>query len=376
MSKRRKPRVSRQARSGKSKADNKSKSLVGEFNAACTELLSSPIEKIHHDLHKENVTDKRFHEAEEFIRACECVALWRLKQGQLSEDAGFYLAELAARIAESIAKLTEARDIMLARGLPPIVETMKRAESLFGGKFDNRITKRLSIGDILDLKEQRPIELIQMFAALHPDWAELCGIEDGATLLRQPEAELRRLLLSEETWIIVRTQGNLRRLRRLLLSKETWTGTRKGRRFEEKRKHRLAEVIEQAHAIRQMQSPNINCFVEHLWQGRLWSGPNATFEDCAWPTRPPRGDVTAWMKLIMPYLKRVTSNDAKKLRVFRDMLAWRCCLSDGQQIDFDRGARLATASPADIWSQVGAEIRSAWIRMEKQARKQVSENPA
>jgi hypothetical protein len=314
--------------------------------------LLGPIEKIHHDLHEENVTAERYHQAEEFIRACECVAVWRLKQGRLPGDASHYLAELVARLAETVRTLTEADDIMLARRLPPTVAVMRRAESVFGKKLTNEITEQLPIEEIL--KEHRAIDLIQMFAALHPDWAELCGIEDGEKLLQQPENELRELLMS----------------------KETWTGTRNGVEFEEKRKHRLAQLIEQAQAIREMQQPNINCFVEHLRQGRLWSGPNGTYEDCPWPTRPPREDVPAWMALIMPYLKTVTNNDATKLGVFRYMIAARSYCFDGEKFDATKGKRLAEARPSDIWNQVRAEIQKAWIRMEKQARKPVFEKSA
>ena len=321
------------------------------MNAACTKVLSSPIEKIHHDLHLENISADRLHHAEEFVRACECVGLWRLKQGQRSDTAGFYLGELAKNLAVSVLRLAEAGDIMLARNLPPIVAAMQRAESVYGKKLTNEITGRLPIEELL--KKHRAIELIQMFAALHADWAKLCGIEDGEKLLRQPEEKLRELLLSEEEWVSVGGEQE----------------------DVEKRKHRLAQVIERMQAIREMQQPGINLFVEHLWQGRLWS--NGRFEDCAWPTRPPRKEVTAWMKLIMHYLKRVTNDDPMKLTVFQYMIAARTCIHDGQRIDTTHGARLATApNPSDIWNQVGAEIRKAWIRMEKQARKPVSEKPA
>jgi hypothetical protein len=321
------------------------------LHAAYSDSLG-PIEKIHHDLHKENVTAKRFHDAEEFIRACQCVALWKLNQGELSGDAGHYLAELAVRIAQSIRALTETGDIMLARRLPPAVEIMRHAESVFGKKLTNEVTERLPIEEIL--KEHRAIDLIQMFAALHPDWAELCGIQDPQAFLKRPEEELRQLLLSEETW----------------------TGTRSGIEFMEKRKHRLAQLIEQVQAIREMHQPNVNCFVEHLWRARLWSGPNATYEECNWSSRPPREDVAAWMKLIMPYLKRVTGNDAMKLGVFRYMIAARAYCHDGEKFDVEQGTRLAVARPSDIWNQVRAEIRKAWIRMEIQARKPVLEKPA
>lgn len=316
--------------------------------AARKERQLGPIEQVRHNSYTTNVTPECLHQAEEFIRACECVAAWRLKKGERSEDAGFYLAKLATSIAVSLRKLTEAGDIMLARRLPPIIATMQQAESVFGKKLTNEVTKRLLIQDIL--KEHRATELIQMFAALHPDWAEVCGIEDGEKLLKQPESELRQLLLSEETWPVTSNEIEI----------------------EEKRKHRLAELIERAQAIREMQQPNINCFVEHLWQGRLWSGPNRTFEDCPWPVRPPRNDVTAWMALIMPFLKKVTNHDAMKLGVFRYMVASRTYVYDGEQLDSGQGARLAAANPSDIWSQVGAEIRKALIRMEKQARKPVS----
>lgn len=309
------------------------------------------IAKRHHDLHVKTITLERFLQAQEFIQACGHVGLWRLMQGQMSGKASFYLVQLAREISASSQTLIGAGDVYLARKLPPIVEQMRRAESVFKKKVTNEITKRLTIEDILNLQSHQPIELIRMVAALHPDWAELCGVEDGEKLLRLPKDELRRLLLNEKTRTL----------------------TRNGVKVEEKGKHRLAEFIEDEYETLEMQGSNINYFVENLWGGRLWSGPNATFEDCDWPTQPQRKDVTAWMKLIMPHLKKVTNNDPMKLGVFQHMLAARCSVYDGQSIDSDKGARLATAPhPSDIWSQVGAEIRKAWIRLEKLARKPVS----
>ena len=311
-----------------------------------------PIEKIHHDLHGANVTAENFHHAEKFIRSCECVALWRLKQGQRPETASSHLAELAARIAHSIHRLTEAGDVMLARRLPPVVEIMQRAENVFGKKLTNKVTERVPIEKLL--KKHRAIDLIQMFAALHPDWAEWCGVQNPQEFLKRPEKQLHRLLLSEETW----------------------TRTCDGVEFVEKRKHRLAELIERMQAIREMHQRNVNCFVEHLWRGRLWSGPNGTYEDCNWSTHPPRADVAAWMKLIVPHLKSITGNDAMKLSVFQYMIATRAYCHDGERFDAEHGTRLTAANPADIWNQVGAEIRKAWIRMAKQARKPVLKKPA
>src|SRR5262245_14046172 len=116
-----------------------------------------PIEKVHHDLHRPNVTRELFHQAERFIRACECVGVWRLKSGERSAEAGFYLAELAARIVESLRALIESGDIMLARKLPPLVAATQRAEAVYGMALTNQITKRRPIEELL--KEHRPIEL-------------------------------------------------------------------------------------------------------------------------------------------------------------------------------------------------------------------------
>lgn len=334
------------------KVESATKSPVMKMERFPEDDSIGTVEEMEHHINEEHVTAEAAEHALRFAGACESVGKWRLMQGQLPADASHYLAELAKQIAISVLMLVEAGDVMLARQLPAIVETLRRAESVFGRKLTPTIEKNLPMVEIL--KEHHPLELIQMFAALHPDWAKLCGIDEPHGLLAKPEEELRQLLLSEETW----------------------RGTRDGVEFEERRKHRLAQLIEQAQAIREMQQPNINCFVEHLWQGRLWSGPNGTYEDCGWPMRPSREDVPAWMALIMPYLKRVTNNDATKLGVFRYMIAARSYCFDGQQFDSAKGTRLTTARPSDIWSQVGAEIRKAWIRMEKQARKPVSEKAA
>ena len=73
------------------------------------------VEKIEHDLKIGHVTAERFRFAQEFIRACEKVGAWQLKQGELTDDAGFYIGELASELALITAGLIERGDLMLAR---------------------------------------------------------------------------------------------------------------------------------------------------------------------------------------------------------------------------------------------------------------------
>jgi hypothetical protein len=312
-----------------------------------------PIEKLRHDLNAEYVTPDAFLQAQKFVAGCLAIAESKLKKGEQSGHASTYLAELAAQLAEAMVALTQAGDIMLARRLPSIVARMQAAEAVFGDKLTPVIVKRRSIDQLLE--QRRPRELINAVAALYPDWARVCGIPDPKAFLARPEHELRELLLANRS------------------TERGRHGTDAG-----EWQHPLAQMIERFWAVREMHQPNVNCFVEHLLRGRLWSGPNGTYEAVKWPRRPDRQNVAAWMGLIMPYLKQVTDGDATKLGVFRDMIAARNHCFDGERTSDarTRGTRLAEASASDIWNQVGAEIRKALQRMAKQARKPLSRKPA
>ncbi len=84
-------------------------------------------EQVGHDLHLGQVNAEGFRSARDFIRACEKVGVWRLKQGELPADAGFYIGEPAEELAQTTRTLIERGDVMLARQLPPIAEILHRA---------------------------------------------------------------------------------------------------------------------------------------------------------------------------------------------------------------------------------------------------------
>lgn len=301
------------------------------------EYMAGPIERIEHDLSVEHVTPEEFRSAQQFVRACEKTGAWRLKQGELTDDAGFYVAELARELAQSIARLIEEGDLMLARRLPPIVEILQRAVNAYGSKITGRVEKRLSIGEIL--KKRKARALLQMVSALHPDWETLLHIPNRREIESLSEEKLRELLLSKERWFHER-DGTVE-----------WRG------------HRLAEVIENIIAIREAENENINLFVEHLWRGWFWGGPKRTFTKCDWHGKenlPERDDVRVWMKIIMPFLRRETDGDAMKLAVFANLLASRRYVYAGGEVT---GGRLAGDSTTYIWNQVENRIRKAWRTM-------------
>jgi hypothetical protein len=315
------------------------------------QYITGPIERLEHDLNQKQVTSDRYWAAKEFIHACEKVGVWRLKRGKPSGDAAHHLAFLASEIAGSIRVLIEQGDVMLARKLPAVVEILQRAMQVYGSKITGRVTKRLSIEQIL--KKYKARDLLETLSALDSDWETVLHIPNRREIESLPEEKLQQLLLKKECWVLQRG----------------------GNRIEESRNHPIAEVIENIIAVREDENANINLFVEQLWRGWLWglgpdeSGakPGAIFLKADWHRKkdlPAREDVRACMKLVMPFLKKVTGGDPMRLEVFRHMLAARRRVFAGK--------RLADDKPEYIWNQIENRIRKAWVTMAKRARKRNS----
>ena len=334
-----------------------------------SEWLAGPVERLEHDVNLEHVTNDGYWAAENFIRACEGVAVWRLMQGELSGDAGHHIHFLARALAHSVRVLIERGDVMLARQLPPIVEELQRAMQQFGPKITGRVSKRLSIDQIL--KKHRARELLAMLSALHPDW-HVVVLHIYHRQIRQLPEDKRHAILLRKRRIIESFPEE--RLEALLLSEERFEGWKDGQRYEERRKHGIAEIIENIIAMRDAENENINLFIEHLWRGRLWSlgpdksgtTPGKTWVAAPWQAKkklPKRNNVRAWLKIVMPFLKEVTGGDAMRLDVFEHMLAARRFVyHDASGLGH---GRLATDSPKAIWNQVETEIRKAWGTMAK-----------
>jgi len=323
-------------------------------------------EKLEHDFNIEHVTAERFSSAEKFIRACEKVGVWQLKRNELTVDAGFYIGELAREVAQTIHALIKQGDVMLARRLPPVVELLQDALKVYGQKVTGRVTKHLSIAQLL--KKHKARELLAMLSALHPDWHYLLLHIYHPRIRELPEDKRREIQLRKRRKIETFPEE---KLRALLLSKERFVGWHAGKRTEEWRKHGMAEIIENIIAVREGENENINLFVEQLWRGWLWGGPGPTFVKCDWHGKnslPARDDVRAWMKVVMPFLRRVTGDNAMKLGVFDHMLAARRSVFAGE--------RLADDKQGYIWNQVENRISKAWVTMTKRARKRNSEKSA
>jgi len=310
-------------------------------------VVPPPAEQLEHDLNVKHVTDEGFVAAKKFIHACEKVGAWRLKQGQLTEDAGFYAGELGIAIARHLHALVAQGDIMLARKLPVIVEILETAMKVYGSRFTGAFPQKITIEQLL--KKHKAHDLVAMVTALYPQWEKI-GIPNQAKIEALPEAELSALLVSKELWVHEHEE----------------------QRTEEQRAHRLAELIENMVAVRETEAARINLFVEHLWQGRLWglgpdkagTQPGRDFIENIWQGQkdlPPVEDTQAWMKLVMPYLKEVTGGDVMRLNAFTHLLAARKFVyHDASGKGY---GRLATDSPKRIWNQIETEIRKVWVTM-------------
>jgi hypothetical protein len=340
----------------KSPVDPSAQESAQKLDAYFRAYFAGPKERVEHDLSIEHVTNDNYWSAKKFIHACEKVGVWRLKQGELTNDAGLHLAHLAWEIAESIRVLIGQGDLLLARQLPPVVEVLQDTLKVYGSKVTGRVTKRLSIEQLL--KKYKARELLAMLSALHPDWHCLLLHIYHPKIQKLPE----------------------KRLRELILSKERFIGWKNGKRTEEYRKHGLAEILENVFAVREGENENINLFVEHLWQGRLWSlgddksgsKPGKTYVTADWPglkDLPARDNVRAWMEIVMPFLRRITQDDAMRLSVFEHLIAMRKAVYVREK-DSDR--RLADDKTDYIWNQVRTRIAQAWKTMASRASKRNS----
>ncbi len=306
-----------------------------------------------HDDNLDKLTDNNFHACRKLIRAYEKVGVWRLQQGAFSDDAGFYAAELAVELAKTITALVQNGDLNLARRLPAICELFNLAGAIYGDKLATTRTNHQPI-EVL-LKNHTAKDLLEMLAALYPQWHLMLLEAPNLDFENLPEEKRNYLLMKERLRIEALSEAELRKL---LLSKELLIRKRNGQRKEHWQKCPMAEVMESIIARRHGESENINLFVEHLYRGYLWGLPNHNFLKCDWHGRedlPPKHDVKAWMKLVGPFLREATDGDATKLQVFRYLLARRKSVYVGR--------RLAEDKPAYIWNQLENQIRKAWKLM-------------
>lgn len=311
------------------------------------DYLRGSVERIEHDANLDKVTNEGFQAASDFIHACGKVALWRLKNGELAGTGGFYVSELMRQLAQTVFELVQAGDLMTARRLPLPASICQRALAVYGPGICNQTIKRENIQAIL--KRHKARALLEMVAALHPDWDAILHIPDRKRIEAMSEAQLMELLLSKEPW-----------------------GTESsGKRKKEWRTHRLAEVVENVAEIREMESANLNLFVAHLRRGWLWGGPKETLKKCPWNGRrdlPPVDDWPAWKAQVMPFLKEETGDDASRLHAFEYLLAARRYVYAGGE---KTGGRLAGDSPTYIWNQVENRIGKAWATL---ARREIKRN--
>jgi hypothetical protein len=246
---------------------------------------------------------------------------------------------LAIFLAHGIQRLIDNGDLQLARQLPAVLEMLTKAHAIHGDNLSARITKRLSIEQIL--KKYKAQALLAMLSALHPGWDKLHGIHNRKEIVCMSEERLREWLLSKDC--------------------------------------RLTPMIVNIVTLKGGETENINYFVEHLYQGRLWglgrgkteNQPGKTYVDCPWKgqANPPIGNVKAWMELVMPFLEKQCGDgeDPMRLTVLKRLLARRKfvrCDSSGRAV-----GRLADDESGVIWNQLKNEIEDAWQRMAKRQSK-------
>jgi hypothetical protein len=179
-------------------------------------------------------------------------------------------------------------------------------------------------------------------------------------------AQLKEAGRTEEVLEKVRVWQNRSKSAIEVFTMEVWS----------RRRHRAAEMIEQICAIRESEAHRVNLFVEHLYHGWLWGGPGPTFQKCPWHGKdglPKRSGLGEWMAIVMPFLKKITGEDASKLSVFRHLLGARRYVYAGGEAT---GGRLAGDDPTYIWNQVENRIRKAWVPMANQAVKRSAKKAA
>jgi hypothetical protein len=326
-------------KSGIKAAATKSPKPSLPLDAECS-IAGQPIWQLNHDFHVGHLTEENFHKAEELIDACEKVGVARLKRGERTEEAGFYLAELAEQLAVSIEALIREGDVQLARRLPMAVERLSAAQQRYGLTVTAQLTKGNTISALLERHTAK--ELLAMVFAKRPELDKEMHWLPWNDIKAMPEEKLRALLLS------------------------TVPDARGGKAAP----HPLAAHIVRFFDLgdRKFERPNINMFVEHLWRGFLWSGPGKTFEKCPWfgdAKKPVREDTRAWMTLIRDFLRVKTQGDMSKLLVFDTLLARR----RAKYARAEKGGteRLRSDDPTYVLDQVMKEIREAWLTMANKA---------
>lgn len=323
------------------------KDVGTELEEHFRDCLRGPVESLEHDANLHKLTEEGFQAASDFIHACGKVAVWRLRNSELAGKAGFYVTELMQQLAHVVYELVQAGDLMTARRLPLPTSIYQSALAVYGPGICNQVVKRDTIRTIL--KQHNARALLEMVSALHPDWDAILHIDDRKRIEALSEDQLTELLLSKE--------------------RRTTAG---GGEKAEWRTHRLAEIIENVVAIREMEAANLNLFVAHLRRGWLWGGPLETFKKCPWNGQcglPALNDWSAWRKMVMPFLKQETAGDASRLLAFEHMLAARRYVYAGGE---NTGGRLAGDSPTYIWNQVENRIGKAWATV---ARREIKRNP-
>lgn len=276
---------------------------------------------------------------------------------------------------------------MLARRLPVIVEILDSAFYVYGPRLTSRITKTASIHNLL--KQHKAKELLAMLSALHPDWHTFILHIYDPKVRELPEEQQHEIRLRKRRCIEAFPEN---RLRKYILSKELFVGWKGNKPTKEWRRHGLAEILENMFTLRDGQRENINLFVEHLFHGRLWSlsrgetdsQPGKTYVDCPWKGRgdnPPRKDVRAWMKIVMPFLEAQTGGDMKqrgdpmRLAVFERLLSTRKGRHEPGDLN-NEFHPVALGSRTLAWNYLRGELADAWTRMTKRAIKLKSGKPA
>ena len=261
---------------------------------------SYSIEELTEALTEPRVTEQSFTLAVQFIDDCRASGTAQRDQGKPSELVGYYVADLADALAACIEELVQAGDVMLARRLPAVVERLSATLKRYGNYVSPRFVPKNSIEALLQRHTAK--DLLAMALAKEPN---LQGVVRG-----------RRL-----NWQIIRAYSEAQ-LREMLLGKFV-TGT-----DQPHQPHPLARFIVRMFDLgeRGFERPNINFFVELLWQGWFWSGSGRNFEECPWrkeQPRLPRAETRKWMQRIREHLRGRTQGDMSKLRVFRQLLARR-----------------------------------------------------
>lgn len=311
------------------------------------------------------VNESNFQLSRGFIEDCRVVGTAWLGQGVPSGQVGFYAAELADALAECIEHLVRAGDVQLARRLPAVVERLTDVQKRYGAKVSARFVSRNTIETLL--KKHAAKELLARAFAYEPDLERVMHWLGWKAVRAMPELELRTLLMR------AMTKEELRTLRMhplaLLIVPELRALLRRERSDERNKNpepHPLAAFIVRIFDLgeRNFERPNINLFVEWLWQGRLWSGSGKTFEKCPWfgeAEKPLRSDTRTWMKRIREFLRKKTGGDTSKIIVFRGLLARR-------EAKYAKGGkdavnRLKDDKPEYALGVVMDEIEEAWKTM-------------